>query len=66
MTPDQVPQRNIFLKLSVAEVDYVAQVLSQRPYAEVKNLVDKLVMQANDPELQSYGPPPQPPAPQPE
>ncbi len=52
-------QKEILLKLSVGELDHIANVLGQRPYTEVKNLIDKFVMQANDPVLQSFGPPPE-------
>lgn len=40
------------------EIDYIANVLSDRPYKEVRGLLDKIVSQANDKDLQS--PPAQP------
>lgn len=48
----------ITLSVQPERLDYIINVLGTRPYNEVRGVIDDLVKQANDPELQSWGPPP--------
>jgi hypothetical protein len=44
----------IILKLPANIVDHIGNVLSERPYKEVKGILDMIVMQANDKTLQTF------------
>jgi hypothetical protein len=50
----------VILRLSVPIVDRIGNLLATHPYNQVKDILDTLVIQANDRELQSYAPPPPP------
>lgn len=44
---------SINLRLKPQELDYIMQVLQQRPWVEVNGLIQNLVQQANTPEVPS-------------
>jgi hypothetical protein len=46
--------KEIILKLPTNVIDQIGNILSERPYKEVKGILDMIVMQANDRTLQSY------------
>jgi hypothetical protein len=46
--------KEIILKLPTNVIDQIGNILADRPYKEVKGILDTIVMQANDMTLQSY------------
>lgn len=42
----------ILLKFDPPVLDHIGSVLAERPYKEVKGILDNIVMMANNPELQ--------------
>jgi len=47
--PDSYKEKMMQLDLTVAELDYVLKTLAQRPFAEVHELIAKILAQANAP-----------------
>lgn len=53
-------EKSIILQFPIQWVDYIAKVLAKRPYEEVKDILDLIVRQANDPQIQGMVPAPKP------